>query len=1059
MSTTTRAVRLGRILIVAGMLLVAARGWAQSAAVAPADEAFERGYRSATGLLNRGLTDLAEAEYRELLDQHGGAARAPLARYGLALCLYRAQKFEPAVEELRKLARVKEFEYTAEVQAMLGQCLLAVGKLPEAAATLEAFLNSHRDHSLAPQVAAMRIDALQRQQAHTQVTEAAVEFAQRWPKAAERERVLLAHGMALAAESKWSEALKPLGKLLDESAPCEHRGQAAMVRAWCHEQQRELAEAEKWYQAAAGAGDERLAAEAQVALGRVRLALGRADEAGAALDRAMESGAAAGPAARLLRARAWFDAGEFERAAELLRPLADGDGAEAEEASYWLAKCHLRRREFPRAAELLEQAIERFPRSSLRTAMEYDRALALASTEKDDDAALQALREFTRKHREHALRPDALFLTASVAQRLARHDVSLEAAREFLISAGEHAAAPLVALLEAESLRLSGQTEQAAAKYSALLKAYPAHPQAAQIRLQLGLALYRLERFDEALEPLRAAAAQAEEDASLRAAWRALGEVAFSRGEWKAAEEALGRFVEGGGEGEQWCGALLKLALAQQNQNRAEDALRSLDRLLNECDKGELAVRARFERGQVLVSLDRGQQAEEEFARVSQAPEAGELAAWARWRLGTLALQRGERAAASEHFAAAAKSGASDELRARAICDQAAALLGGGQYAESERLLREFLERYAKHARAGEARVMLALAVARQQRAADALALIEQCEQHAEGISAELLRAALYEKAWCLREAGRKDEAAAAYRQVIEQATDEDQRAHAMLELADMEQQTERFDEAARLLTALRERMRSGQPLPSETAASAVYRLAVCELKRGRDKEAAELFEEFVQAFGSHDFVPAARLMAGEARYRLGQHQKAAEHLAAAVEAGGTNVDVGTALLRLGECWAALQFWDRSEREFEKYLKQTPTGPHAYQAHFGIGWARENLGRHDDARRSYEQVIRGHQGPTAARAQFQIGQCLFAQKKYEAAIRELLKVEILYAYPEWSAAALYEAGRCFEQLGKSVEARRQFEQVREKYGETRWAELAGQRLAATPGDGLPGRRQ
>ena len=82
-------------------------------------------------------------------------------------------------------------------------------------------------------------------------------------------------------------------------------------------------------------------------------------------------------------------------------------------------------------------------------------------------------------------------------------------------------------------------------------------------------------------------------------------------------------------------------------------------------------------------------------------------------------------------------------------------------------------------------------------------------------------------------------------------------------------------------------------------------------------------------------------------------------------------------------------------------------------------------------------------------------QCLFAKKQCEEAARELLKVDILYAYPEWSAAALYEAGRCFEALGKPVEARAQYATVVEKHDKTKGAELANQRLPKLKDGGLP----
>jgi hypothetical protein len=65
-------------------------------------------------------------------------------------------------------------------------------------------------------------------------------------------------------------------------------------------------------------------------------------------------------------------------------------------------------------------------------------------------------------------------------------------------------------------------------------------------------------------------------------------------------------------------------------------------------------------------------------------------------------------------------------------------------------------------------------------------------------------------------------------------------------------------------------------------------------------------------------------------------------------------------------------------------------------------------------------------------------------------------VDILYAYPQWSAAALYEAGRCFQEIGNPVDARKQYELVRRDYGDTRWSAMARQRLDELATSGLPG---
>ncbi len=82
----------------------------------------------------------------------------------------------------------------------------------------------------------------------------------------------------------------------------------------------------------------------------------------------------------------------------------------------------------------------------------------------------------------------------------------------------------------------------------------------------------------------------------------------------------------------------------------------------------------------------------------------------------------------------------------------------------------------------------------------------------------------------------------------------------------------------------------------------------------------------------------------------------------------------------------------------------------------------------------------------AARAQFQIGETYFAQGQYEQAIAALLAVADVYAYPEWSARATFEAGRAFELLKQPADARKQYEQVILWYKDSSEAALAERRL-------------
>jgi TolA-binding protein len=91
-------------------------------------------------------------------------------------------------------------------------------------------------------------------------------------------------------------------------------------------------------------------------------------------------------------------------------------------------------------------------------------------------------------------------------------------------------------------------------------------------------------------------------------------------------------------------------------------------------------------------------------------------------------------------------------------------------------------------------------------------------------------------------------------------------------------------------------------------------------------------------------------------------------------------------------------------------------------------------------------VIEHHNGETAARAQFQIGETHFKQDQLEPAVKELLKVEIVYDYPKWSATALYEAGQVFEKMKDLDQAKAHYQLCADKYKEQPQGALARQRL-------------
>ena len=79
-------------------------------------------------------------------------------------------------------------------------------------------------------------------------------------------------------------------------------------------------------------------------------------------------------------------------------------------------------------------------------------------------------------------------------------------------------------------------------------------------------------------------------------------------------------------------------------------------------------------------------------------------------------------------------------------------------------------------------------------------------------------------------------------------------------------------------------------------------------------------------------------------------------------------------------------------------------------------------------------------------AQFLIGQLQFQRKDYAEANKSFFKVSYGYSYPQWQAAAAYEAGRCFKALGQGERAVKQYRELIAQYPQSDKASLAKQRL-------------
>ena len=152
------------------------------------------------------------------------------------------------------------------------------------------------------------------------------------------------------------------------------------------------------------------------------------------------------------------------------------------------------------------------------------------------------------------------------------------------------------------------------------------------------------------------------------------------------------------------------------------------------------------------------------------------------------------------------------------------------------------------------------------------------------------------------------------------------------------------------------------------------------------------------------------------------------------------------AMLHAGQAQAKLKQWTASLETLEQAAKQFPDSDYLAEILYEEAWARQNLGQPDEALPLYEEVTAKTDREVAARARFMIGEIYFEKKNHAEAIKNFFKAAYGYGYPQWQANAQYEAGRCFEVLGKKEQARKSYQEIVEKYPDSDKVELAKKRL-------------
>jgi tetratricopeptide (TPR) repeat protein len=1037
------------LLVVASML---AGATAQPVATDP-----ERSYRSATGLLNRGMNDLAAQEYRTFLEANPNSPKAPQARYGLAVCLVRLGKPSEALPHLDQIINLSNFEFAADALLLKAQCLMAAGDSSATVTLLEQLLKAHPKFESIEAATALLGEA---QYAAGQVTAARTTLADaltRWPSSASAERVEYLLALCESAEGDREAAVKRLARWREGHRESPLFGHATLLEAQCRHRLGDARTAQTLYAMAAEHAEGELETEAVLGSAQLLRAGGDAAKALELLTKLSSKtpGNSVEGAIGIEMARCHFDAAQYDTALQLLKGIEDS--RHSDEAAFWSGRCLLKLNRPAEALATFRDAAAASPKSPLHAELLLEQAAALTAMGNHQDAA--ALCETVAASDSPAASRARLALAAAL-HRAGKYQQSIEACTACLNAADSTVAAKADALLLiAENHYLLRAHEAAHAAYTNFIRVAPDHAQIWRAQVRRGLCLAQLDRGAEAAAALAPLVEQpgANDPALIRAACTCLGELAFSASDWATAHRWFSAAVNGAGADAD--PSRLKLGLALVRLKRLEEAVTVFDTIAVTDSPSDAAIQATFERGQALIELSRPKEARLAFER-TLALEANvsspRFRQHALRHLAAIASAQGRTSDAAAYLEQIAAAPGSDESASLAALDRVILLLGQGEYAKAAASCAAFIKANPSHPRLHQARTQHAIALSRLGKLDEALKAFDALAADPATLEPALAAAAAYEHAWILSQTKNPARAADAYLAVLNMQLEPRIESHAALELAQLKIAANDFTGAIPLLERAQKAASAGEA-QSTFEARCTYLKGVCQWRAGQPAQAAQTLGDFEATYPDSELRDSAAITLGEALLASNQASQAVKVLSLVAERATQPPTQSAALLRLGEAAAAASDWAASERAFARHRKLFEDSDQWFRAAFGLGFALENAGKREAAIASYRTVIAGHDGATAARAQFQIGECLYGLGKLDEAVAELLKVDILYQYPQWSAAALHEAGRCLVEQNKHAQGIEQFEQVMKRFPDSTWASASRDAAAAARPSALPGR--
>jgi TolA-binding protein len=753
--------------------------------------------------------------------------------------------------------------------------------------------------------------------------------------------------------------------------------------------------------------------------------------------------------AALAAGKSAYNAQDYAAAVDRLAASAAGQGESAAEAAHWSAKSLIKLKRAPEALALVDDVLKRAGNTKFAAALALDRADALYDIPNRRADALAAYKAVVDAFPGDAIAPQASYLAAFTALELGRNPEAAALAEAFLKAHAGHELRVDVGYVKAEALLRDAKYDAAAAAYDDLIGAGRNHADRNQWLVRRALALSLAGKHDEVIQALGKEIDSLGKPALQAEAAHLLGLSRQTKKDYARAIadfQAALQYDPGRASADE---TMLALAETQRLAGDAKSSRATLARFTQTYPQSKLGGTAAYRAAELAYDANDLTAAAASYRRVIEGPD-GELTPHARYGLAWSLLGNNDPSGAAAALDDLLKGKVPSELAPKARYARALARRQLNQYEPALQDIAEFLKSNPKGNDLADALFVQGLCEEGLKRNDAAAATFTKLLQGAPKYAGA--PKVLYELGWIHKSAGRTKESTDAFARLAAEHAKSELVAEALFHVG--EDAYARKDYAKAVDAYYDAREKADTP---ELAEKSAHKLGWSYYHAGDFANAETWFKYQQQHYGKGSLAADAAFMQAESEFKLASaatdpkaKQKKYQEALATYRRIGTpqNADFAVlALLHAGQSAAQLEDWQGALTSLDAAAKQFPQTPYLPEITYEQAWARQNLSREDEALKLYESVTEQTDREVAARARYMIGEIYFNRKNHAEAVRHFIRAALVYAYPEWQARSHFEAGRCFEVLGKLDQARQSYQEVVSKYGKYEEAELAKKRLA------------